>query len=103
MEPIHKVKPDNTSYSSLINALAEDGQSRAACALLKEMTDCSGLAPNVVAFGTAIKACARGGDWRQALDILDGMPAVGVQPNIIAVNTALAACARAGRAAEAIG
>jgi len=40
-----------------------------------------GLEPNVVAFGAALSACGKAGEWARSLELLRLMPLHGVEPN----------------------
>lgn len=50
-----------------------------------------------VSYNAAIDACARGGLWQRALDLLSEMPTVGLEPSVVSYNVALDACGREGR------
>lgn len=46
-------------------------------------------------FSSAISACEKCGEWRTALDLLDGMEREGIQRTAIAYNAAISACEKA--------
>lgn len=48
--------------------------------------------PNVYRYNTAIKACANGGAWKLALDLLPRMQEKGVVPDVVSYSTAMKAC-----------
>lgn len=50
-----------------------------------------------VSYNAAIDACARGGLWQRALDLLSEMSTTGPQPSVVSYNAALDACGREGR------
>lgn len=47
-------------------------------------------------YNTAIHACAGGGDWRHALELLEAMAAEGLAPDYHSYSAAMLACQRAG-------
>jgi pentatricopeptide repeat domain-containing protein 1 len=49
-----------------------------------------------VVFNTAIHACAGGGDWRHALELLEEMKKEGLSPDYHSYTAAMLACQRAG-------
>ncbi|CAN0557002.1 unnamed protein product [Ectocarpus sp. 8 AP-2014] len=40
-----------------------------------------GLQPNVVCYGAAVDACAKGGQWERAVGLLQEMGDAGVEPD----------------------
>ena len=56
------------------------------------MTD-GGINPDVISFNTAISACANGGQWEKALNLLQELMNRGIEPDIICFNAAISACA----------
>lgn len=44
----------------------------------------AGIQPDQIAFGTAVSACAMGGRWQQAVDLLRDMRRVNLRPDVIA-------------------
>ncbi|CAM9219017.1 unnamed protein product, partial [Scytosiphon promiscuus] len=118
------VKPDRDSFFFVMSACSKHGEAKTALALLAEMTaahrqqpkkkrrrQAGGVvggsdegvtpAPDLLLYAVAIKACAWGKRWRQALRLLDEMTAAGVKPNVVVINTALSACAKCGQVARA--
>ena len=49
-------------------------------------------------FKHALRACDRAGDWRRALDLLDGMHGRGLPRDVLVYGNVMSACARNGRA-----
>ena len=59
------------------------------------------VSPDVVTFSSAIDACAKGGgQWEQALKLLDDMQAAKLSPDVVTFDSALDACVRAMAAAS---
>lgn len=56
------------------------GQWQRALNLLHQMAE-EGLQPNVVCYGAAVDACAKGGQWERAVALLEEMRAAGVEPD----------------------
>lgn len=63
------IKPNNHSYSSIINACGKGGQLQKALQLFEQMKR-QGLVPDVQTVGAVLDACDRAGDWKTALAIL---------------------------------
>ena len=61
----------------------------------------AGIAPNAVAYHSAIRACATQKLWPVALSLLDDLRADGLALSTISYNAALAACERGGQWEEA--
>jgi pentatricopeptide repeat domain-containing protein 1 len=53
-------------------------------ALLSEMQD-KGLKLNVICYSAAIDACARGGQWKKGLQLLEDMRLRGIAPNQVRI------------------
>lgn len=49
----------------------------------------AGMSPNVVAFTTAIEACATAGKFDSVLSLLEQMSAEGVSPSVVTFSSAL--------------
>ena len=64
------------------------GQWERALSLLVAMRRAE-IAPNVISFNTAIKACEKAGEWERALALLGEMASVDVAPDRISFNTAI--------------
>jgi pentatricopeptide repeat domain-containing protein 1 len=56
-----------------------------------------GLEPDNITYSSAISACEKGGQWQQALALLDQMPEKGVTANVITCNAAISACEKGGK------
>lgn len=44
----------------------------------------AGIQPDQIAFGTAVSACAMGGQWRRAVSLLADMRKVNLRPDVVA-------------------
>ena len=53
------------------------------------------LRANDIFFNASISACERGGQWKQALVLLGGMPGAEVQADDVSFSAAISACKRA--------
>lgn len=51
----------------------------------------SGIKPDQIAFGTAVSACAMGGQWQRARDLLSDMRRTNLSPDVVAYRCV---CAR---------
>lgn len=56
-----------------------------------------GVAPSLICYTSALKACRGGGLWHMAIKLLREMEKKGIAPNAIAYNSALYACRDAGQ------
>jgi pentatricopeptide repeat protein len=145
--PLKGVQPNTISFNACISACAKVGEWRAALALLQRMQqrddhdrvarrDARGRGrgdarlqarsadgsaappPNTISYNAALAACARGGAWREALELLRQMAgeadgtrrrdrrrrvARGVVPDAVTYNTALDAFARGRQWRMALG
>merc|ERR1711904_202411 len=73
-----------------------------ALSLLHQMREC-GVTPDVISFNAAISACEKGGQWEQALALLDKMRKNGVTPpDVISFNAAISACGKGGQWRRAV-
>ena len=52
-----------------------------------------GLVPNEITYSSVINACAKGNEWRRALELFDEMPSRNLTPNSNSYAAALNACA----------
>ena len=84
--------PDAITYSSVIHACANGGNSRRALNLLDEMRS-RGLAPDKITYSSVINACAKGNEWQRALDLFDKMRICKLTPDLVTYDAALNACA----------
>ncbi|CAM9436794.1 unnamed protein product, partial [Choristocarpus tenellus] len=57
----------------------------------------SGWRAAQISFNAAIDACAKGGRWEQALDLLEEMVKHRLFPSLVSYNSAMDACAKEGR------
>ena len=55
-----------------------------------------GVERNTITYNAAISACAKGGQWEEALGLLSEMASKGVERNIITYSAAISACEEAG-------
>ena len=60
-----------------------------------------GPAPNVVAYGTAIAACAIDSDWEKVLELLDDMKSNNIKANVVALSAAIEVLSAAHKLDEA--
>lgn len=51
-----------------------------------------GLTPSVVGYSSAIDACARGGRWKEGVDLLEEMRELGVVPDVITYHALMVTC-----------
>ncbi|CAE7215880.1 unnamed protein product [Symbiodinium sp. KB8] len=58
-------------------------------------SQCRGATPDIVAFATAIAACASGSRWELVLVLLHEMSMEQLEPPVVAYNAALTACTSA--------
>lgn len=138
----HGIRSGRVAFNAAIDACAEGGQWKKALGLLRQMGDeaassegnglgtpesaaaaAHDIAPDVVSYNAAIKACSDAGEWQQAVSLLEEMeqssrgvpgggggrgegvlrkvsnararPQVPV-PNAVSYSTTIAACLRAG-------
>lgn len=69
--------------------------------MLTEMSEVHGLESNRFCFSAVIKALAKGGQWKRALEKIDEMLALGLSPDPVVYTAAIGACERV-RAARTI-
>jgi pentatricopeptide repeat protein len=86
------VQLTEASYTILMQAYGEMGDSELAVACLNSMTH-EGLRPNVISFAAAMSACKN--EPRRVLDLLGRMEREGLKPNTVVLTTAINALARA--------
>lgn len=60
-----------------------------------------GIPSNLVAYNSAIRACATRKLWPISLSLFEDLKEDGVKPSVISYNAALAACERGGQWEEA--
>lgn len=62
--------------------------------MLTEMSEVHGLESNRFCFSAVIKALAKGGQWKRALEKIDEMLALGLSPDPVVYTAAIGACER---------
>ena len=85
--------PSVISYSTLITACANGGETGQALDVFKSM-QAAGVVPDVISYSSFITACANAGETGQALDVFKSMQAAGVAPEVISYNSLITACAQ---------
>jgi len=88
-------------YTAAIALKAMAADARGAVELLSQM-EAAGLAPDCVAYNTALRACGRAKDLASADALLRRMRAAGVQPDGYAYAAAISACGTKQRRALAL-
>lgn len=84
------VSANRNSYFFVISACSRRGEARTALEILAEMRtgqEKGGPVPDLLLYAVAIKACAGGGFWRQALRLLGEMSAAGGEKMKRVVNS----------------
>ena len=59
-----------------------------------------GVKPNVVTYSTLVTVCKMGKDgkyWKEAIELIQEMHAVGIVPNAVTYASAIHTCGRAGQ------
>ncbi len=56
----------------------------------------------MISYNAAISACEKGGQWEQAMQLLQQMVKQGITPNVISYNAAISACEKVGQCEHAI-
>lgn len=121
MEQDHGLEPNVVTYSTVISACAnalanrgddannadndrdEDFRRRPlvqALDLLREMEK-RGVAPNVITYNAALRACAEARALPRALALADELRGKGLRPTVVTHGTLMTACERVGDAIEA--
>lgn len=105
--------PDGIALTSILHACQQLGRGQEAAAYLEQMKDCAQperwtagwkyagskqplQGPDAVAYRLAISACARGGDWREGIRLLDDYCAEGNDNDVVAYTAAITGCEYAG-------
>ena len=85
-----------TTYAKLISCLTKAGRPYIA-RLWFNIPQRHGVATDIVAYNTAIHACAKSQQWQRALQLMEDMQGKGVPADTITYNTAISACAKGGQ------
>ncbi|CAM9221077.1 unnamed protein product [Ectocarpus fasciculatus] len=98
--------PNISLYNKAISLCGRQGAWEDAVFLLRDAQRVSSPGQrrgvDVVTFSAAVAACRDGGEWRQALALMEEMQAAGIKPDQIAYGTAVSACAMAGQWQKAV-
>merc|ERR1719487_1654217 len=95
------VSPDRITYSTLIKGHCFSGNIDAAFAVLREMRDTDGLAPDEVLYNSLLDGCAKEHRLQEALDLFASMRAEGVRPSNFTLCTLVKLLGRARRLSQA--
>eukprot|EP00435_Cladocopium_sp_Y103_P014540 s2444_g3.t1 len=91
-----KVEFSVTTYNALLDVCARSGEISRAEPLLKEMA-AQGITPNIITYGTVIKAYCSANRLDQAFEVFSDMQAnTDLHPDEVTYNTLLDGCARYG-------
>lgn len=91
-----KVEFSVTTYNALLDVCARSGEIARAEPLLKDMAQ-QGISPNIITYGTVIKAYCSANRLDQAFAVLSEMQAnTDLHPDEVTYNTLLDGCARYG-------
>jgi len=91
-----KVEFSVTTYNALLDVCARSGEISRAEPLLKDMAD-QGVPPNIITYGTVIKAYCSANRLDQAFAVLEEMQKnTSLHPDEVTYNTLLDGCARYG-------
>jgi pentatricopeptide repeat protein len=96
------IKPDVVICSQLVTIYGKLRQPELALKMLETMETERGLVPNDRTYNAAISACAKGGQWQQALSLLQEMREKGVIPDRITYSAAISACGKGGQWQQAL-
>ena len=88
------VVPDSYIFGLVLGALGRVGDARTARRVHQVDMVQAGVPWNEITFAVVIDACAKAGDWREALALLDMMeePGTGVDATVRAYTAAISAC-----------
>ncbi|CAM9606437.1 unnamed protein product [Chrysoparadoxa australica] len=115
MDPEYGIAPNSFSYATAINAYSKVGMWSEAVGLLNEMLgvkeDSKGTVAAVEggqgiatsAFNSALIACDRAKEGKEALLLLNRAPEMGVKPDLMSHSTVMRALASSGQCAAAVG
>ena len=103
--PKYGVKPNAVIYGTAISACERSSPVRYSTALnlLDEACNNPTIALSPILFNTAMSACARAGEWQQAITVFNSMQSkYGIRPDEISYATVMAACERCGKWEEVL-
>lgn len=86
------VEPDVVSYTTVMQRSSVD----VATSVLNRMR-AAGVSVGVMTYNALLNACAREGDWRTSLAMLEEMDHQSVAPNVVSYTLAMEACGRGGQ------
>jgi pentatricopeptide repeat domain-containing protein 1 len=55
------------------------------------------ISPTVISYNAAVSACEKGGQWQQALFLLQTMPKANLRIDVISYSAAISACEKGGQ------
>lgn len=92
-----KIQLTVTTFNTLLDACARSQEIRRAGPLLKAMSE-QNIAPNIITYGTVIKAYCGANQLDQAFEVLEDMQrSTSIAPDEVMFNTLMDGCARYGR------
>ena len=98
-----RIKPNQQTYASLLQACAKSGQVKVAFSLFDEMKHTPNMdISNVKVWGAILRACSVAGEWEKAIQLVLEMNEKKVPINVIHMNAALASFAKMGYDNEAL-
>ena len=89
-----RVVPTGVVLCNVLNACAVGGAYKPALAVLRGMRARYDIEPDAACVNAAIKACARGGEWRSAVELLESLGVHATERSYLSTLSALANCAR---------
>jgi pentatricopeptide repeat protein len=89
------IKPNQTTFASLLHSCARAGQLRVALSLLQEMK--LTMIPNEKVWGAALNACAQARNYKEATNVLFEMQDLGITPTTWHLGSLLTALAKSGQ------
>ena len=102
IEEEDRCQTDVFQYSAAISKCARDKLVDKALGLLKRMIN-QGVAPDAAIFCAVIDACAKAGQYKSAISLLNDMEdKFGVEPNVKCFSAAISACEKAAKWEEAV-
>ena len=96
------VSPDKVTYSTLIKGHCFSGNIDAAFAVLQEMRDTDGLAPDEVIYNSLLDGCVKEHRLQEAMDLFALMRAEGLRPNVQVYTRLTTACMDNGQLDKAL-
>ena len=98
----HNFTINERDYTKVISLCGQATFWQDVCGLLENMEEMN-ITPTVFSSSAAISACAKGGQWQQAIVLLfEAMARVKIQPNTISYNTTISACEKGGEWQQAL-